>query len=286
MPIHLDLRTIFLADGLISSFAAISLILVALTRQTYEGFKQWTAAVLLLNAGLILIGLRGIWPAFVTVIVGNGAVLGAILLLYDGLSLFAGQQPKRLLYLVPLVGWGLPFSYFTYLRPNVDARTIVILVVSLACAAAIVVLYRNKVHKRYGPNWIVPTGIGLQVAIGVIRLFYTALFGEGPSRFMAAGSIEGLFIMATFASAFFNAIGLIVLNSQRTEQELKAATAEVKTLRGIIPICSSCKRIRDDQGYWNAVESYIHDHTEAEFSHSLCPDCVRRLFPDVELEGQ
>jgi AmiR/NasT family two-component response regulator len=64
-------------------------------------------------------------------------------------------------------------------------------------------------------------------------------------------------------------------------QELEAALAKVKTLRGLLPICAGCKKIRDDRGYWQQVEDYVRDHSEAEFSHGLCPDCARRLYPDL-----
>ena len=63
--------------------------------------------------------------------------------------------------------------------------------------------------------------------------------------------------------------------------DLQAALAEVMTLRGIIPICSSCKKVRDDKGYWNQIESYIRDHSEADFSHSICPECAKELYPDL-----
>lgn len=58
---------------------------------------------------------------------------------------------------------------------------------------------------------------------------------------------------------------------------------KVKKLSGMLPICASCKKIRDDDGYWNEVESYIRDRSEAEFSHGLCPECARKLYPDIEL---
>jgi len=63
--------------------------------------------------------------------------------------------------------------------------------------------------------------------------------------------------------------------------ELQETLSEIKTLKGIIPICASCKRIRDDKGYWNQVEAYIRDHSEADFSHSICPDCMKKLYPDL-----
>lgn len=64
-------------------------------------------------------------------------------------------------------------------------------------------------------------------------------------------------------------------------QELQEALAKVTTLRGLLPICASCKKIRDDQGYWQQVEVYVRDHSEAEFSHCLCPDCARKLYPEL-----
>lgn len=68
--------------------------------------------------------------------------------------------------------------------------------------------------------------------------------------------------------------------------ELKEALTQVKTLRGLIPICASCKKIRDDQGYWEQIEVYIHNHSDAEFSHGFCPDCLSRLYPDLFPPGE
>jgi len=64
--------------------------------------------------------------------------------------------------------------------------------------------------------------------------------------------------------------------------QLQKAIFEVKTLSGLLPICSSCKKIRDDKGYWNQIENYISKHSEAGFTHSLCPDCEKRLYSDQE----
>lgn len=61
--------------------------------------------------------------------------------------------------------------------------------------------------------------------------------------------------------------------------ELEKSLAELKKLSGLLPICASCKKIRDDQGYWQQIEAYIRDHSEAEFSHGICPDCAKKLYP-------
>ena len=64
-------------------------------------------------------------------------------------------------------------------------------------------------------------------------------------------------------------------------EELNQAIEQIKTLRGIVPICAHCKKIRDDQGYWNQLELYVREHTEAEFSHGFCPDCLNHLYPEI-----
>jgi hypothetical protein len=67
---------------------------------------------------------------------------------------------------------------------------------------------------------------------------------------------------------------------QNLIDELQTALSEVKKLSGFLPICSSCKKIRDDKGYWSEVERYIGEHSEAQFSHGICPDCIRKLYPE------
>lgn len=70
-----------------------------------------------------------------------------------------------------------------------------------------------------------------------------------------------------------------VLN--RTVTELQQALAKVRTLSGFLPICASCKKIRDDSGYWEQIETYLKEHSDAEFSHGLCPECAAKLYPEL-----
>jgi hypothetical protein len=92
---------------------------------------------------------------------------------------------------------------------------------------------------------------------------------------------------AVLASTF-GELASVALRERRAEEdrariteELTKALARVKTLRGLLPICAHCKKIRDDKGYWQQVEVYIRDHSEAEFSHGICPECTRKLYPDL-----
>lgn len=69
-------------------------------------------------------------------------------------------------------------------------------------------------------------------------------------------------------------------------KQLQEALAKVKLLSGLIPICSSCKKIRDDKGYWNQIEVYIRDHSEADFTHGICPKCSKKLYPDLTEDNE
>jgi PAS domain S-box-containing protein len=68
---------------------------------------------------------------------------------------------------------------------------------------------------------------------------------------------------------------------ERLIAELQTTLAEVKVLKGFIPICASCKQIRDDQGFWAQIESYITRHSDVQFSHGICPDCAKKLYPEL-----
>jgi hypothetical protein len=67
---------------------------------------------------------------------------------------------------------------------------------------------------------------------------------------------------------------------QSKNEELQVALTKVKQLSGLLPICANCKKIRDDSGYWHQLETYIHRHSEADFSHGICPECAVKLYPE------
>ncbi len=69
---------------------------------------------------------------------------------------------------------------------------------------------------------------------------------------------------------------------RRKAQDLEKAEEEIKALSGLLPICACCKKIRDDRGYWNQIESYIRERSEADFSHGICPECEKLLYPELQ----
>ncbi len=112
---------------------------------------------------------------------------------------------------------------------------------------------------------IMSLGVAILVVVLLILLFY----------YRYSGIIENQ------VAAYRNNLEDLV--KERT-RELHMALDEVKVLSGFLPICASCKQIRDDKGYWTQVESYISDRSEAEFTHSICPKCAKKLYSDYYKE--
>jgi PAS domain S-box-containing protein len=128
-------------------------------------------------------------------------------------------------------------------------------------------------------SWTEPTGYINQIASGEI----TGSFET--QRIAKDGKVLDIWITATILkddSGIIDSIATTERDITQLKNDLRAKENEVKILRGLLPICASCKEIRDDQGYWHSIESYIHEHSEAEFSHSICPKCAKKLYPQYD----
>jgi DNA-binding response OmpR family regulator len=107
-----------------------------------------------------------------------------------------------------------------------------------------------------------------------------AALHEGAQDYLVKGQINRNLMVRSIRYALERQKILDALRQARAAAE--AALATVKTLTGLLPICSGCKKIRDDKGYWSQVESYVQKHSEATFTHSLCPDCVKKYYPELD----
>jgi len=108
-----------------------------------------------------------------------------------------------------------------------------------------------------------------QMAIQAVR--------EGAQDYLVKGQVDGNLLARAMRYA---------VERKRAEEErkrlileLQEALVQVKTLSGLLPICAACKKIRDDHGYWHQVEVYVENHSNAEFTHGICPECAQRLYP-------
>jgi hypothetical protein len=98
-----------------------------------------------------------------------------------------------------------------------------------------------------------------------------------PAFFLIAGGVVALVV----AGAYRLRVRGLLAREREMARRVDQALADVKVLSGLLPICASCKKIRDDRGYWNQLEQYIGEHSQAAFSHGICPECVNRLYPEV-----
>jgi PAS domain S-box-containing protein len=125
------------------------------------------------------------------------------------------------------------------------------------------------------------TGYIKQIASGKITESFET------QRIAKNGKVLDIWITATSLkddSGNVDSIATTERDITQLKNDLREKEKEVKILRGLLPICASCKEIRDDQGYWHQIESYIHDHSEAEFSHGICPKCMKKWYPQYDPE--
>ena len=105
---------------------------------------------------------------------------------------------------------------------------------------------------------------------------------DGHRHFITSSRMQIMdLLLATYQTAMEKKEQL-----ERANRELTKALETIRKLEGLIPICASCKKIRNDEGFWQQVEEYISDHSSAQFTHSLCPDCVTKLYPDYVPEEE
>jgi hypothetical protein len=117
----------------------------------------------------------------------------------------------------------------------------------------------------------------------LLLLYFTRDASIRPALFTIAAAFLLANVMRITSAWMFNYYRMHDYISMETARK---ALAEVRTLKGFLPICSSCKKIRDDRGYWQAVEHYVSERTDAEFTHGICPECMTRLYPGVVPQKQ
>ncbi|WP_076003853.1 hypothetical protein [Dehalogenimonas formicexedens] len=187
------------------------------------------------------------------------------------LTLFALQQ---VLYLsvIALATWRFGFSLGLFFWGILGAVTIPYSVVYLSA--------------NWHPNLLLEMIIiGL---IGLAEVFLINAYENGKKRLIEyQHTLEDKVKDRTMDLTKSNlALEKDIVERRKVEGELREALAQVKMLSGLLPICANCKKIRDDNGYWSSVEKYISTHSEAEFTHGICPECLEKLYPSYYGPGK
>lgn len=142
--------------------------------------------------------------------------------------------------------------------------------------------FLDQLARAFPPNMfatLVMTGLGSEeLAVEALQ--------RGATDYLPKRRINGESLCRSTHRAIERNDLMRMLRQEQDEKdrlidELRDALAQVKRLSGLLPICASCKKVRDDKGYWHQVEIYIRERTDAEFSHGVCPDCAERMYGDL-----
>lgn len=251
------------------------------TPTPYPGFRDWVFSAFLLGAAGVLIGLRGIIPDFISIVVSNGVGLAGLLAIRRGLGRFFGVTLSRWPDLLLLGSILCTQLLFTYLHDSLLLRTLFISVshgLTLASCTHLTTTGGRRLFPAdpVHPLALVFAGVAIFHAARILTIFgLLAIPIEDADRVLFGASI---LIMNPGALMMF--VGLISLHARRTWAELAKTQSEVRVLSGLLPICCQCKKIRSEEQEWLPVEVYVRDHSQAEFSHGLCPDCSRALYSE------
>jgi len=293
----LDVPTLIICNALTGFLLGTYCLLYSLRQQTCPGFRCWIAAFFLLAAGFAALLARGPLPVWPSIILVNGCFMAVGLLRLDGsLRFLRAKALSSWVYLAIPTLVALD-SYFYLVDDNLRLRA---LLFSIFISTSFVVAGRFYLLNRRTSNR------GLYVTGGLTLMFYGGLLlARGIYVFMQPTilpkeQLSGLltydpYFLAAFLLETTLGICFLLLNSNWLERvlqasreelkdslaELKTALSELKVLRGILPICASCKKIRDASGTWTPLETYIHAHSEADFTHGMCPDCNQEFYPGI-----
>ncbi len=199
------------------------------TRKTYPGFQMWAIASFLSFFGFLLVSLQGLFPDFFTIVVANTILIGSSFILANGLEVFAGRPPKRRSYIVLLVLMIVSLIYFTSFSPNVMARVLIIsgmyiLILSI-CA---LLVYRDIPLQLESSNWMLVLIFSSLVGLNVLRIVGTLFFEFDAKNFLVPSVIQGTTFVMALSGTILIYVGLIVINSQRIEQDLLLAIDQRK----------------------------------------------------------
>lgn len=285
----LDLPTILLCNAAALTTLALAFLFYWATQRTYPGFVHWAAALAALAIGYLARrpGPPGAASRAGLVVTVLGCLLGVALRLDGTLRFVRATRLPRGLYAAPFA------AAVAALVLGSRAGLVVAFLALLAAAAAYqawVLLGAARPDRN-----LLYAGLGaLHAATAALVLAASARALLGPGQELPLGASGPLhaYLGAVIALEVARAAGLLMANGQRVEAELEGvlaelrrSLAEMKTLRGLLPICSHCKRLRDEHGVWHRLEEYISARSEAEFSHGICPECLEVYYPDMRRSG-
>jgi len=251
-------------------------------KRTYPGVIQWAIGAALDFLGLVLIGLRGAIPDLLSVVAGNLLVGSTIVFITRGIQAFLGERPRNLLDVGSMVLLAAMMLASLYAWPSVNTRIILwSAMFAFQAGRCFLVVWLDMPRVMPGRDWLLLGSIGLTGAWYLVRAVLALALHPQLVDFLASDLFQAVTVAMTMGTTVILFISLIVTKVKRLERDLGAVRHEVENLSELLPICSSCKRIRGEDGTWTQVETYIGKHSDLAFTHSLCPACTATLYPEA-----
>lgn len=287
----LDVKTLIACNAAIAFFMAAAFLFYKINYKTYPGYGVWLSSFFILTVVYLSILLRGLLPAWLVIALTNsvGVLVGVLRL--DGVMRFTrSHKLKKIYYCLPAVTATIVL-FFYFIEDNIVLRNMI----SSAFITVLAILISLEFYRNIKlENKKLYFGIALINGIYGLSLFTRGIVWfccPHLNLFMNGFVHQSYFFVTIVMEVGLGFAWLMICNQrldfelrssrdnlQLTNDKLEKALSEVKSLSGIVPICMHCKNIRDDQGYWSLLEKYISEHSEAEFSHGICPKCMEERY--------
>jgi hypothetical protein len=256
---------------------------------------MWVYATVIMGFGAVLLAFRGVIPVGLSILAGNVAYpAGGVFLLLGTRRFLELPGSGKALWAIPLLTL-LGMSFFYWVQDIAAIRGIVM---SLGLASVSLptawLLWRHAPANSKALYYFTSFALTLlNIALPARSVLWLLLAPE--AQLFTHHASQTVYLLIAMFSQIAWSFGFVMMNSQRMEDELRQsrsdlsaanhdlekALKEVRQLGGLLPICTRCKKIRDSEDYWHQVEEYISSHSAAQFSHSICPDCMKELYPDL-----
>lgn len=294
---NLDIRTLIVMLAIATACSAFVIFLVHMLRFSVQGTLFWAYGCLMAACALILTAFRGILPDFITIVVANTVIVYGYAIIWSGTRIFLQRSSLLKITLTTPLAITPFLFWYSEVSPSMKTRMLLVFAMLIIFSSAIAFELLKTSKKTNGMAQRFTGYIYAADALFFLILYSpTVLMPDYESYLNSGGLTIGLYLWS-FVFVIGITFGMIMMISEKLEgdlkrvetnlriekQSLQETLAEVRTLSGLLPICAYCKNVRDDQGYWNKIEAYIHKHSKAEFSHGICPECAEKYYPEMGL---
>jgi hypothetical protein len=281
-----DIVTLYAVNMMIPFLVGGGFLLYRTSLKFWPGFNQWLYSYGLLSSTFLVLMLRGSFNISINIFLANFLPGLVVVLRLDGLYRFFEMPPlrRRFYYLILLISSISVISQVFNDSPML--RTFIINLLIIPCLIFSIHLLIQKIDENNRRiNYLLIVTYLTYLFVFIVRIIF---WFQNPT----VGMLEPTFFHLLFYFAFIpfeicQGVGFLLLNTFRIDKERKESAEqlattqqELKLLSGLLPICSHCKKIRDEEGKWTAVETYIAKRSDANFSHGICEDCHKEHYSE------